>query len=311
MEIIKTVPENVSKTRLDKVCSEIFDDFSRSQLKKWILEGRILLNNEIALPKDLVNKNDEISLDPVSEDKISWQAEDISFEVIFENKDYLIINKPFNLVMHPGAGCNHGTLANGLLFYYPELKTIPRAGIVHRLDKDTSGILLVARTERFRNYFVQLLQERKVKKLYKAVVVGKTIGSFEISEPIGRDKNNRTKMSIRSNGKDALTFVKLNESLNNYSLLDVRIETGRTHQIRVHLSNKKLPIIGDKTYNPSNNVAKETPKELIETIRTFPRQALHSYQLSFMDMDTDEMISFVAPLPDDIKKLIETLKKHT
>ncbi len=311
MEIIKTVPENVSKTRLDKVCSEIFDDFSRSQLKKWILEGRILLNNEIALPKDLVNKNDEISLDPVSEDKISWQAEDISFEVIFENKDYLIINKPFNLVMHPGAGCNHGTLANGLLFYYPELKTIPRAGIVHRLDKDTSGILLVARTERFRNYFVQLLQERKVKKLYKAVVVGKTIGSFEISEPIGRDKNNRTKMSIRSNGKDALTFVKLNESLNNYSLLDVRIETGRTHQIRVHLSNKKLPIIGDKTYNPSNNVAKETPKELIETIRTFPRQALHSYQLSFMDMDTDEMMSFSAPLSDDIKKLIETIKKHT
>jgi len=311
MEIIKTVPENVSKTRLDKVCSEIFDDFSRSQLKKWILEGRILLNNEIALPKDLVNKNDEISLDPVSEDKIAWEAEDISFEVIFENKDYLIINKPFNLVMHPGAGCNHGTLANGLLFYYPELKTIPRAGIVHRLDKDTSGILLVARTERFRNYFVKLLQERKVKKLYKAVVVGKTIGSFEISEPIGRDKNNRTKMSIRSNGKDALTFVKLNESLNNYSLLDVRIETGRTHQIRVHLSNKKLPIIGDKTYNPSNNVAKETPKELIETIRTFPRQALHSYQLSFMDMDTDEMMSFSAPLSDDIKKLIETLKKHT
>ena len=311
MEIIKTVPENISKSRLDKVCSEIFEDFSRSQLKKWILEGRILLNNEIALPKDLVNKNDEISLDPVSEDKISWQAEDISFEVIFENKDYLIINKPFNLVMHPGAGCNHGTLANGLLFYYPELKTIPRAGIVHRLDKDTSGILLVARTERFRNYFVQLLQERKVKKLYKAVVVGKTIGSFEISEPIGRDKNNRTKMSIRSNGKDALTFVKLNESLNNYSLLDVRIETGRTHQIRVHLSNKKLPIIGDKTYNPSNNVAKETPKELIETIRTFPRQALHSYQLSFMDMDTDEMMSFSAPLSDDIKKLIETIKKHT
>jgi len=311
MEIIKTVPENVSKARLDKVCSEIFEDFSRSQLKKWILEGRILLNNEIALPKDLVSKNDEISLNPVSEEKISWQAEDINFDVIFENKDYLIINKPFNLVMHPGAGCNQGTLANGLLFFYPELKTIPRAGIVHRLDKDTSGILLVAKTERFRNYFIQLLQERKVKKLYKAVVVGETIGSFEISEPIGRDRNNRTKMAIRPDGKEALTFVKINESLKNYSLLDIRIETGRTHQIRVHLSNKKLPIIGDKTYNPSNNIAKKTPKELIDTIRTFPRQALHSYQLSFMDMDTDEMISFVAPLPDDIKKLIETLKKHT
>ena len=311
MEIIKTVPENVSKARLDKVCSEIFEDFSRSQLKKWILEGRILLNNEIALPKDLVSKNDEISLNPVSEEKISWQAEDISFDVIFENKDYLIINKPFNLVMHPGAGCNQGTLANGLLYYYPELKNLPRAGIVHRLDKDTSGILLVARSEKFRNYFVQLLQERKVKKLYKAVVVGKTIGSFEISEPIGRDRKNRTKMSIRSDGKEALTFVKLNESLINYSLLDVRIETGRTHQIRVHLGSKKLPIIGDKTYNPSNNIAKETPKELIETIRTFPRQALHSYQLSFMNMDSDEMVSFVAPLSDDIQKLLKTLKKHT
>ena len=311
MEIIKTVPENVSKTRLDKVCSEIFDDFSRSQLKKWILEGRILLNNEIALPKDLVNKNDEISLNPVSENKISWQAEDISFEVMVEHEDYLIINKPFNLVMHPGAGCKQGTLANGLLFYYPELKNIPRAGIVHRLDKDTSGILLVARTERFRNFFVKLLQERKVQKVYKAVVVGKVIGSFEITESIGRDRNNRTKMSIRSDGKEALTFVKLNESYKNYSLLDVKIETGRTHQIRVHLVSKKLPIIGDKTYNSSNNVAKETPKELIETIRAFPRQALHSHQLSFMDMNTDEMMSFQAPFPDDIKKLIETIKKHT
>jgi len=311
MEIIKTVPENVSKTRLDKVCSEIFDDFSRSQLKKWILEGRILLNNEIALPKDLVNKNDEISLNPVSENKISWQAEDISFEVMVEHEDYLIINKPFNLVMHPGAGCKQGTLANGLLFYYPELKNIPRAGIVHRLDKDTSGILLVARTERFRNFFVKLLQERKVQKVYKAVVVGKVIGSFEITESIGRDRNNRTKMSIRSDGKEALTFVKLNESYKNYSLLDVKIKTGRTHQIRVHLVSKKLPIIGDKTYNSSNNVAKETPKELIETIRAFPRQALHSHQLSFMDMNTDEMMSFQAPFPDDIKKLIETIKKHT
>ena len=311
MEIIKIVPENVSKARLDKVCSEIFDDFSRSQLKKWILEGRILLNNEIALPKDLVSKNDEISLNPVSENKISWQAEDISFEVMVEHEDYLIINKPFNLVMHPGAGCKQGTLANGLLFYYPELKNIPRAGIVHRLDKDTSGILLVARTERFRNYFVKLLQERKVQKVYKAVVVGKVIGSFEITESIGRDRNNRTKMSIRSDGKEALTFVKLNESYKNYSLLDVKIETGRTHQIRVHLVSKKLPIIGDKTYNSSNNVAKETPKELIETIRAFPRQALHSHQLSFMDMNTDEMMSFQAPFPDDIKKLIETIKKHT
>ena len=310
MEIIKTVPENISKTRLDKACSKIFEEFSRSQLKKWILEGRILLNNEIASPKDIVNNNDEIILNPNTENKITWQPEKIDFEVLFENDNYLIIDKPIDLVMHPGAGCNKGTLANGLLFKYPELRTIPRAGIVHRLDKDTSGVLLVAKTERFRNYFVKLLQERKVKKLYKAVIVGKVIGSFEITDSIGRDKNNRTKMSVRPDGKEATTFVKLHESLKNYSLLDVTIESGRTHQIRVHLGSKKFPIIGDKTYNPSNNVAKDTPGELIDIIRAFPRQALHSFHLSFNDIDSNKIISYEAPLPEDIKNLIKTIKKH-
>ena len=310
MEIIKTVPENISKIRLDKACSKIFEEFSRSQLKKWILEGRILLNNEIASPKDMVNNNDEITLNPSIENKITWEPEKIDFEVLFENENYLIIDKPIDLVMHPGAGCNKGTLANGLLFKYPELRTIPRSGIVHRLDKDTSGVLLVAKTERFRNYFVKLLQERKVKKLYKAVVVGKVIGSFEITESIGRDKNNRTKMSVRPDGKEATTFVKLHESLKNYSLLDVTIESGRTHQIRVHLGSKKFPIIGDKTYNPSNNVAKDTPGELIDIIRSFPRQALHSFHLSFNDIDSNKIISYEAPLPEDIKNLIKTIKKH-
>ena len=187
---------------------------------------------------------------------------------------------------------------------------MPRAGIVHRLDKDTSGILLVAKTEKFRNYFVSLLQERKVKKIYKAVVVGKIIGSFHINEPIGRDKTNRIKMSIRSDGKEAISFVKLYENLGNYSIVDVSIETGRTHQIRVHLANKKLPIIGDKTYNSAGNIAKETSQELTESIRSFPRQALHSCNLSFKDMSSDNIISFESDLPNDIKTLINTIKKH-
>ena len=198
--------------------------------------------------------------------------------------------------MHPGAGCNNGTLANGLLFRFPELKVLPRAGIVHRLDKDTSGVLLIARTERFRNYFVSLLQDRKVKKIYKALVVGKIIGSFEINDAMGRDKNNRTKMSIRTDGKEAHTFVKLDIALGSYSLLDVSIKTGRTHQIRVHLSSKKLPIIGDKTYNPSSNVAKGTSKSLINIIRDFSRQALHSHHLSFEDMDTNKIVSYEASI---------------
>ena len=306
----KKVTAEFSNMRLDKVSSEMFKEFSRTQLKKWILEGRILLNNELALPKDNVHVDDVIEINPVTEKKNSWEPEDIYFDVMEEQKDYLIINKPNNLIMHPGAGSNNGTLANGLLYRYPELENIPRAGIVHRLDKDTSGVLLVARTDKFRNYFVQELQERKVKKNYIAVVVGKIIGSLVIDDPIGRDKNNRTKMSIRPDGKEAYSLIKLVEDFNNYSLLNISIKTGRTHQIRVHLASKKLPIIGDKTYNPSANIAKNTPKELIDVIRNFPRQALHSSKLSFVDPETHEDISFNAPIPEDIKNLISQLKKH-
>ena len=306
----KKVTAEFSNMRLDKVSSEMFKEFSRTQLKKWILEGRILLNSELALPKDNVHVDDVIEIDPITEKKNFWEPEDIYFDVMEEEKDYLIINKPNNLIMHPGAGSNNGTLANGLLYRYPELENIPRAGIVHRLDKDTSGVLLVARTDKFRNYFVKELQERKVKKNYIAVVVGKIIGSLVIDDPIGRDKNNRTKMSIRPDGKEAYSFIKLEEDFNNYSLLNVSIKTGRTHQIRVHLASKKLPIIGDKTYNPSANIAKNTPKELIELIRNFPRQALHSSKLSFVDPETHEDISFNAPIPQDIKNLISQLKKH-
>lgn len=310
MEIIKKVPEELSGMRLDKVSSIIFEDFSRTQHKKWIIEGRILLNNELASPKDTVLINDEIEINPIAETKISWEPENIEFEVIKEEENYFIINKPSNLVMHPGAGCFEGTLANGLLYRFPELKKIARAGIVHRLDKDTSGILLVARTEKFRNYFVNLLQERKVKKNYKAIVVGKIIGSFEITDPIGRDKNNRTKMSIRPDGKEAHSFVKLEENYKNYSLLNISIKTGRTHQIRVHLSCKKLPIIGDKTYNPSKNISKDTPEDLVGVIKDFPRQALHSYELSFEDPDTKETITYYAPMHKDMQSLINRLKKH-
>ena len=310
MEIIKKVPEELSGMRLDKVSSIIFEDFSRTQHKKWIIEGRILLNNELASPKDTVLINDEIEINPIAETKISWEPENIEFEVIKEEENYLIINKPTNLVMRPGAGCFEGTLANGLLYRFPELKKIARAGIVHRLDKDTSGILLVARTEKFRNYFVNLLQERKVKKNYKAIVVGKIIGSFEITDPIGRDKNNRTKMSARPDGKEAHSFVKLEENYKNYSLLNISIKTGRTHQIRVHLSFKKLSIIGDETYNPSKNISRDTPEDLIDVIKDFPRQALHSYQLAFEDPDTKETISYCAPMHKDMQSLINRLKKH-
>jgi len=170
---------------------------------------------------------------------------------------------------------------------------------------------LIAKNEQFRNYFIDQMQQRKVIKEYTAVVVGSTLGSFSIDEPIGRDKFNRTKMSIRPDGKEALTFVRSSERIGNYSILDISIETGRTHQIRVHLSSKKLPIVGDKTYDPGRSIAKDSSDKLIEIIRSFPRQALHARFLSFICHKTKNEVSFNIKAPSDIKILISDIKKHS
>ena len=309
--MIKNVPTDLENKRLDKASAELFPEFSRTQIKKWILEGRIIVNGELSKPKEIVQENDEIEINPVAEKKVSWAAQNINFEVHHESDDFIIINKPSGLVMHPGSGCYDGTLANGLIFKYPELVNLPRSGIVHRLDKDTSGVLLIAKNEQFRNYFIDQMQQRKVIKEYTAIVVGSTLGSFSIEEPIGRDKFNRTKMSIRPDGKEALTFIKSSERIGNYSILDIAIETGRTHQIRVHLSSKKLPIIGDHTYDPGRTIAKESSEELIKIIRSFSRQALHARFLSFLCPKTKKEISFNIPVPVDMENLATNIKKHS
>ena len=309
--MIKNVPNSLANRRLDKVSSELFPDFSRTQIKKWIIEGRIIVNGEFSRPKEIVQENDEIEINPIEEKKVSWSAQDIDFEIHHESDDFIIINKPPGLVMHPGSGCYDKTLANGLIFRYPELVNLPRSGIVHRLDKDTSGVLLIAKNEQFRNYFIDQMQQRKVIKEYTAVVVGSTLGSFSIDEPVGRDKFNRTKMSIRPDGKEALTFVKSSKRVGNYSILDISIHTGRTHQIRVHLSSKKLPIVGDNTYDPGRSIAKDSSDKLIEIIRSFPRQALHARFLSFTCHKTKNEISFNIQNPLDMKNLISDIKKHS
>ena len=309
--MIKNISADIANKRLDKAASELFDSYSRTQIKKWILEGRILVNGDLSKPRDFVHENDEIEINPTEEKKVSWEPQDINFDIYHECEDFIIINKPSGLIMHPGSGCYDGTLANGLIYKYPDLENIARCGIVHRLDKDTSGVLLVARNEKFRNYFIDLMQQRKVTKKYTAVVVGSTLGSFSIEDSIGRDKSNRTKMSVRPDGKEALTFVKTSERFGNYSILDIAIETGRTHQIRVHLLSKKLPIIADITYDPSRTIAKETSSELIEIIRSFPRQALHARFLSFDCPETQKEMSFEIPIPTDIQNLIKDIKKHS
>jgi len=309
MSTTKKVSNDLINFRLDKASSVLFKDFSRTKLKEWILSGNVLLNGEIASPREKVNLDDEIEVNPVNEASTEWSPENIEFSVLHETNDFLIVDKPVNLVIHPGAGTSSGTLANGLLYKFPKLEEIPRAGIVHRLDKDTSGLLVVAKNEKFRLYFIELLQSRKVKKNYRALVIGTLRGNLEIDIPIGRDKNNRTKMTCRDDGKAAITHVKSINSYGGYSLLDVEIETGRTHQIRTHLAHKKLPIIGDKTYNARKIIAKDTPDELKNFLRSFPRQALHANKIGFKLQDSEDYVVFKSKIPKDLKELITTLER--
>ena len=308
MPTTKKVSKDLINLRLDKAASVLFEEFSRTKLKEWIESGNILLNGGIASPRDKVNLDDEIEVNPVNQISTKWNAENIDFDVLHETNDFLIVDKPINLVIHPGAGISSGTLANGLLHKFPKLEELPRAGIVHRLDKDTSGVLVVAKNEKFRLYFVDLLQSRMVKKNYKALVVGTLRGNLEINIPIGRDKKNRTKMTCREDGKEAITHVRSINSYGGYSLLDVEIETGRTHQIRTHLAHKKLPIIGDKTYNTRKIIAKDTPDEIKDFIRSFPRQALHAYKIGFQLPHSNENVLFESKTPKDMKGLVSVLQ---
>ena len=306
--IHKNVNEKQNNSRLDHAATSLFEDFSRSQIQRWISQGNLLVNGEILRAKDKVNIGDEISLDPVFKNRVSWDGEDIPINILHEEEDFLIINKSPGLVMHPGAGCHDGTLANALAFHFPDLKQLPRCGIVHRLDKDTSGLLVVAKNEKFRNFFVSKLQEREVFKQYEALVVGQVIGSFSIDDPIERDPNNRVKMRVTEFGRDALSHVSLIKFYEGYSHISIEIETGRTHQIRVHLSNKKLPIIGDGLYNPRNLIAKNTPARLIKYIQNFSRQALHASQIKFPSIKGGSFFEFQADLPEDMQSLIGEMK---
>ncbi len=308
-QLIKIISEDLHHSRLDQAATSIYEDYSRSQIQRWIESGNLLVNGESLRPKDKVQEGDELSLEPILEDRVSWEAENIPLNIHHEEEDFIVINKPYGLVMHPGAGCNNGTLANALAFHYPKLIQLPRCGIVHRLDKDTSGLLVVAKTEKFRNFFVDKLQNREIFKEYEALVVGQVIGSFSIEQAIERDPRNRVRMRATDFGRDAISHVSLIKFYSGYSHVAIEIETGRTHQIRVHLSHHKLPIIGDRTYNPRNLVAKDTAKDILSIIQHFPRQALHASKIGFEAMNSEERLEFQASLPEDMSSLVSSLER--
>ena len=293
------IPNSYIGQRLDQTLASLFPQFSRSRLQNWLASGNLLVNGKIVKPKTKMLGGEQINiLDPYNGEESLFQPEDISLDIIYEDDTLAVVNKDTNTVVHPGSGNWSGTMLNGILFHYPNSKHIPRAGIVHRLDKDTTGLMVVAKSLEAQINLVRQLQSKTVHREYYALVNGKTPTKGTIDQPIGRHPKNRTKMAISSAGKDAVThFTKLAEG-DKWSALSCVLETGRTHQIRVHLTSIGHSLLGDQTYK--SNHQRYTP--LLNTL-SFKRQALHAKRLSLTHPNTGELMNWESPIPDDIRTL--------
>ena len=294
--------------RVDLVAAKQFSDYSRGHIQKWIKNGDLLVNNQEVKTKHSLQLNDVISVDFWEEPQLGDQPEAIPLDIIFEDEEIMIINKSVGMVVHPGSGNPDGTLVNALLAHEESLGFLPRAGIVHRLDKDTSGLMVVAKKEAAYLNLIEQLKERSVKRTYMAIVVGVPISNKIINEPIGRHPKIRTKQAVVKNGKEAITRVSLSESFQGYSLLRVNLETGRTHQIRVHLSHAGYPIVGDSVYGARKQFAPGSTEGLKNIISSFTRQALHASELELIHPSSEKLVSFEADLPEDMSTLIGQLK---
>lgn len=306
-----TVPDSAAGRRFDAVLAELFPDYSRSRLATWIKSGDARLNGREVRPRDPVQGGESVELTVVLDIQTRAEAEDIALDVLYEDADVIVLDKPAGLVVHPGAGNHAGTLVNALLHRDPGLATLPRAGIVHRLDKDTSGVMVVARTLPAHTSLVEQLSAREVHRQYLAVVVGALVSGGTANAPIDRHPRDRLRMAVREDGRDAVTHYRLRERFRAHTLLECRLETGRTHQIRVHMAHLKHPIVGDPLYGGPLKLPKGATDGLIEALRGFKRQALHAETLEFVHPVSGEPIRCTAPVPADLRHLVAELGADT
>jgi len=304
------IPPELSDRRLDQAAAGLMPEHSRSRLQSWIKSGELTVNGQARKPRDRVIMDDVIELNAEPETRVTWQAESIALDVVYEDEHLLVINKPAGLVVHPAAGHLDGTLVNALLSYAPEVEKLPRAGIVHRLDKDTSGVMVVARSLIAHTSLVNQLQDRSMGREYEAVAVGTLTGGATVEAPIGRHPQDRKRMAVVASGKPATTHYRLIERFAAHTHIRCKLETGRTHQIRVHLAHVRHPLVGDPVYGGRLRLPKGTTEELRDVLAAFHRQALHARQLTLEHPESGELMSWEVPLPDDMVKLIEALRKH-
>ena len=294
--------------RLDAVLAKLMPDYSRSRLTSWIKDGAVIVNDKAAQPKDKMIGGEEIAVSVrPSEENLAFVPEAMDLDIVYEDDAVIVVNKPAGLVVHPAAGNWTGTLLNGLLAHCPALSQIPRAGIVHRLDKETSGLMVVAKTLPAQNSLVRQLQERSVKRIYRAVANGVVPFDGKIETLIGRDPHNRIKMAVvKFGGKEAVTHVKVLERYLAHSYIECMLETGRTHQIRVHMREANHPLAGDPVYGNPRHSCSDAAKEAVKSLGA--RQALHAYRLSFVHPESGETVSFEAPMPEDMYHLLSVLR---
>jgi 23S rRNA pseudouridine1911/1915/1917 synthase len=305
------VPDAAAGRRFDAVLAELFPSYSRSRLASWIKSGEVLLDGNVVRPRDPVRGGETVALHATPDVQTHSEPEDIPLDVLFEDEHVIVIDKPAGLVVHPGAGNPDGTLVNALLHRHPDLNALPRAGIVHRLDKDTSGVMVVARSLVAHTALVDQLSSREVHRQYLAVVSGALVSGGTAIAPIDRHPRDRVRMAVREDGRDAITHYRLRERFRAHTLLECRLETGRTHQIRVHMAHLKHPIIGDSLYGGSLKLPRGANDALVEALKGFKRQALHAETLEFLHPVSGEPVRCSAPMPADMQALVKALQDDT
>jgi 23S rRNA pseudouridine1911/1915/1917 synthase len=304
------VPLSAAGRRFDQALAEMFPDYSRSRLTAWVKDGSITLDGAPAVPRHLLRGGERVQLEAELETEVASAPEDIALDIVHEDEHLLVMNKPAGLVVHPGAGNPAGTVLNALLHHDPKLAELPRGGIVHRLDKDTSGLMVVAKTLATHTALVSMLSRHEVERQYEAIVTGTLIAGGTVDAPIGRHMNDRLRQAVRDeeDGKHAVTHYRLRERFRAHMLIQCNLETGRTHQIRVHMAHIGHPLLGDPLYGGGLRLPKGASPELVVALRGFRRQALHAERLSFEHPANGELMEFKADRPLDLEQLIRALK---
>lgn len=309
IQLTAEVPSDLGGQRLDQVAAQLFDEYSRSRLSGWIKDGRLTVDGVVLRPRDIVHSGAVLSLQAEQEAQGEWVAQDIALNIVYEDEHILVIDKPAGLVVHPAAGHADGTLLNALLHHVPDIINVPRAGIVHRLDKDTTGLMVVAKTLQAQTRLVDQLQKRTVSRIYECICIGVITSGATIDAPIGRSSANRQRMAVIDGGKPAVTHYRVLERFRSHTHVRVKLETGRTHQIRVHMTHVGYPLVGDPLYAGRFRIPPAASPTLVQTLKEFPRQALHARFLELEHPVSGQRMKWVSPLPEDMVWMLSLLRQ--